>query len=99
MKDKAWPSPLANEVFEAISNSKILTTIAFFVGYLQIKTHKGCAEEITFINRFGNFQFEVMLFGLMHSEVAFPRKGYNILANVRYIKYKVDYVILQLATD
>ena len=57
-----------------------------------------CKEKITFICKFGTYQFEVMPFGLKNSGATFQRIMDNILVNVSDVKCYVDDVFIYSAT-
>lgn len=97
----AWPVPMprVDEIFDEINGSKIFTAIELFQGYLQTKMNEACKEKKTFMWRYGRFQFEVMPFGLMNSGATFQRMMDNILANVSNVKFYIDDVVIQSATE
>ena len=85
-----WLLPRVGEILDDKRGSSVFTAIDLFQGYWQIKMDKTCEEKAEFICRYGMFQFEVILFGLMNSQATFHRMMDRILP-------KVDNVVMSMA--
>ncbi len=68
-----WRSPRVDEILDDMRGCSVFTTIDLFEEYWQIKVDETCKEKTAFICRYGPFQFEVMLFGLINSQATFQR--------------------------
>ena len=86
--------PIVDEILDDMRGSSIFTTIDLFQRYWQIKIDDACKENVKFIFRYGTFQFEVMLFGMMNSQATFQRMMDRIPLNVTDVRCYVDDVVI-----
>ncbi len=94
MHADSWPLPRVDEILDNMRGSSVFTTIELFHGYWQIKVDETCKEKAAFLCRYGTFQFEVMLFGLMNKQATFQRMMDRILMNVASVQCYVDDVVI-----
>lgn len=73
MKADRWPLPKIEELFDDLQGSAVFTALDLFSGYWQVKMDENSKEKTSFVTRFGNYQFEVMSFGLMNAPSTFQR--------------------------
>ncbi len=98
MKQDKSTLPLIDEIFDEVKWSFVFTTLDLSQGCWQIKMHELCKEIKMIICRYGNFQFEVMPFGLKNSRARFQRIIENVLAYESIVKCYVDDVIVRSAS-
>ena len=79
------PVPYVEEIFDDLRGSSIFTTLDLLQGYWLMKMDEICKEK-TFICKLGNYQFEVMPFGLMNSGATFQKMIDNILVKLINVK-------------
>lgn len=66
----------------------------FFSRGWKIRMSKSCKEKTTFVCRYGNFQFSVMLFGLMNAPSTFQRMMDELKGNLPFVKVYLDDVMV-----
>ena len=78
IKSDKWPILSVEEIFDELRDSCVFSTLDILQVYCQIKMDETSKEKMTFICKFGTYQFEVMLFGLKNSGATFQRMMDNI---------------------
>eukprot|EP00833_Pecoramyces_ruminatium_P007356 jgi/Orpsp1_1/1181388/evm.model.c7180000077042.1 len=70
----AYALPKIREIFDALKDAKIFSTIDLFSGYHQIPMWDEDMEKTSFTTKFGNYYFKVMPFGLTNAPATFQRE-------------------------
>ena len=66
--------PIIQEIFDALKDAVIFSTIDLFSGYHQIPMYEINQEITSFTTKFGNYYFKVMPFGLTNAPATFQRE-------------------------
>jgi len=73
-KKDAYAIPIIQEIFDALKDAYIFSTLDLFSGYHQIPMFKDDQELTSFTTKFGNYYFKVMPFGLTNAPATFQRE-------------------------
>lgn len=90
MKGDRFPIPLTLEILEDLLGAVYYTLLDFFTGYWQIRIHQDLKEMTTFLCRYGNFQFEVMTFGLINVHASFQRFMSEVFKGIAFLRFYLD---------
>ena len=94
MKADRWPLPKIEEIFDDLEGSTVFTTLDLFSGYWQVKMAEASKEKISFVTRYGTYQFEVMPFGLMNAPSTFQRMMDIVLKDLPFARVYIDDVVI-----
>jgi len=70
----AYALPKIREIFDALKDAKIFSSIDLFSGYHQIPMWAEDMEKTSFTTKFGYYYFKVMPFGLTNTPATFQRE-------------------------
>eukprot|EP00833_Pecoramyces_ruminatium_P018235 jgi/Orpsp1_1/1192267/evm.model.d7180000091854.1 len=73
-KKDAYALPLIDDILYYVGNTAVLSTIDLFSGYHQIPMHPEDRDITCFTTMYGNFNFQVMPFGLCNAPATFQRE-------------------------
>lgn len=79
-----YPIPKIDEYLDCLGKAKIFTTLDLKSGYWQIAMDEQSKEKTAFSSPFGNFNFEVMPFGVRNAPSEFCRLMDIVLANLQW---------------
>jgi len=82
----AYPLPRIDETLDALSGSKVFTTLDLASGYWQVEMSAADREKTAFATRHGLFEFQVMPFGLCNAPGTFQRLMEFVLAGLQWQK-------------
>lgn len=82
-KFDAYPMPRMEEIFESIGSTMIISTLNLAKGYWQIPMIPESREKTAFATPFGQYEFEVMPFGLHNAPATFQRTMNHVLRECR----------------
>ena len=71
LNDITIKDPKIREIFDALKDAKIFSSIDLFSGYHQIPMWSEDMEKTFFTTKFGNYYLKVMPFGLTNAPVTF----------------------------
>lgn len=94
MKGDRWLIPRIQEVFDNLKGATVFKTLDLSSGYLQILMCNCCKEKTKLVCRFGTFQFEHMLFGLMNALSTFQRLMGSVLQGLDFAQVYLDDVVI-----
>ncbi len=89
-----WPLPLIDEILYDMRSGSVFTTIDLSEEHWQIKVEETCQDKTAFICRHGTYQFEVMPFGSVKSQVTCKRMIENVLLKLLNVRCCVDDVVI-----
>ena len=78
-KDIEYPLPSIDVLLDQLGNSKIWTSLDLSTGYHQVRMERESIPKTSFKTQLGQFQFEVMPFGLKCAPATFQRLMNKIL--------------------
>ena len=87
----AFPVPKVDECIDAISGSKLFSTVDLTCGYLQVPVREQDVSKTAFVSRHGLYEFTSTPFGMINSGATFQRvmelamKGLNWQICIIYI--------------
>ena len=73
------PMPRINEVLNKVSRARYISKIDLTKGYWQVPVEPGARMKSAFVTPFGQYQFRVMLFGMVNSGATFVRLVNKVL--------------------
>jgi len=73
-KKDVYAIPNIREIFDALKDATIFSTIDLFSGYHQIPMYPRDQEITSFTTKYGNYYFKVMPFGLTNAPATFQRE-------------------------
>lgn len=73
-----YPIPLIANLFDMLSGAQYLSKLDHRSGYCQVRIAKVDEEKMTYVNRYGAFEFLVMPFGLTNVPTTFCTLMNNI---------------------
>ena len=101
-KKDAYALPIIDDILYYVGNTAVLSTIDLFSGYHQIPMHPEDRDITCFTTIFGNFNFQVMPFGLCNAPATFQREMNRIffdLIGVCVFVYIDDLVVYSPSMD
>ena len=75
-----YPLPLIRESLDRLGQVRQFTQLDLINAYLWMRIHEGDKWKTAFQTRYGNFEYQVMLFGLSNAPATFQRYVNKILA-------------------
>lgn len=78
-KRHSYPLPKLEECLDQLVNAKIFSKLDLLSGFWQIGMDEESKEKTAFTTKFGQFQFNVMPFGLMNAPASFQQLMNRIL--------------------
>lgn len=79
-----YPIPRIDEYLDSLGKATIFSTLDLKSGYWQIPMEESSKEKTAFSSPFGNFQFEVMPFGIRNAPSEFSRLMDIVLAGLQW---------------
>ena len=101
-KKDAYALPIIDDILYYVGNTAVLSTIDLFSGYHQIPMHPDDRDITCFTTIYGNFNFQVMPFGLCNAPATFQREMNRIffdLIGVCVFVYIDDLVVYSPSMD
>jgi len=74
-----YPLPLMNELRDHVVGAKVFAKLDLNAGYYLIRMRKGDQHKTAFRTRYGEYQYKVMLFGLVNAPATFQTMMNKIL--------------------
>ena len=101
-KKDTYALPIIDDILYYVGNTAVLSTIDLFSGYHQIPMHPDDRDITCFTTIYGNFNFQVMPFGLCNAPATFQREMNRIffdLIGVCVFVYIDDLVVYSPSMD
>lgn len=71
----------------------MFTAMDLFSGYWQVRLAESFKEKTSFVTKFGAYQFEAMLFGLMDEPLTFPRLMDFVVQDIPFARVYINNVV------
>ena len=86
-----YPLPRINDLYDQLTGSSVFSKMDLRLGYHQIKIRNGDIPKMTFVTRYGQYEYTVMSFGLTNALATFSR-----LMNSIFMEYLDKFVVVYL---
>lgn len=98
-KKAKYPIPIIDELLDQISGEKIFSSIDLRSGYYQIAMEEGSKEKTAFGTRFGQFEFQVMPFGLCNAPATFMAAMNELFRSKSFVFVYMDDILIASKTE
>ena len=78
----SFPLPRIDDTLDAVSGSKLFSTLDLASGYWQVEVHPEDRPKTAFVVPHGLYEFETMPFGLVNAPATFQRLMHSVLRDV-----------------
>ncbi|KAI8510371.1 hypothetical protein Bbelb_112870 [Branchiostoma belcheri] len=82
-KKCSWPLPRIDDTLDALSGSKLFSTLDMRSGYHQIPVDPASVEKTAFTSPFGTYQYTALPFGLCNAPSSFARLMESVLRGLQ----------------
>ncbi|GES72789.1 retroviral-like aspartic protease 1 [Rhizophagus clarus] len=90
-KRDCYPLPRVDDMLETLSGCQWFSSLDLASGFWQVELSPKDREKLTFITRFGTFEFTVMPFGLCNAPATFQRLMDTVLRDILW-QFVVVYI-------
>ena len=86
-----YPLPRINDLYDQLAGSSVFSKMDLRLGYHQIKIRNGDIPKTAFVTHYGQYEYNVMSFGLTNAPATFSR-----LMNSIFMEYLDKFVVVYL---
>jgi len=83
-RKEVYPFPRADDTLDMLRGARVFSKIDCAAGYWQVPMHSADKAETAFVTSDGQYQFNVMPFGLVNAPATFQRMMDAILAGIKW---------------